>query len=420
MTISLAKGVNLHVIPSEKFKTVSIKIKFTAPLKVENMTKRSLIAQLLETNSKHYPTQTDFRKALSELYGAHFGAGVSKKGLLHPLTVSLSVVNDRYLSEGGVTKKAIEFLHSVLLHPHVFHDAFHQETFDREVKNLKDEFDARYDNKQLYANLALKELYFEDEAQKIPSNGRLKELEECTAENVFAAYKQMIKEDQIDIYVLGDIDKEEIERAFRTFAFKDREELDSALFYKQEKREKQEKTEEQTVIQAKLNLGFDTGVYYHQENYYAGQVFNGIFGGYPHSKLFMNVREKQSLAYYASSQLDTFRGTMFVQSGIDQAQAAHVEDVINQQLQAIQQGEFAEETISQTKEMLKNSLYQSGDSAHSMIELRYAMDLIGQSISIEEWVRNIEKVTKEEIVQVAKQTNQQASYLLKGVDGNAE
>lgn len=417
MSIQLAKGVKLHVIPSQKFKTVSIKIKFTAPLEVENMTKRSLIANLLDTNSQHYPTQTDFRRALSDLYGARFGTGVSKKGTLHPLTVYLSVVNDRYLSEGHVINKSIDFLHSVLFHPHAFDGAFHQETFNREAKNLRDEFDARYDNKQLYASLASKELYFDKEEQKIPSSGRLKELEKCTAENVFSTYKKMLNEDQVDIYVLGDVDEEAIEKAFRTFEFKDREELAIPLFYKQEGQDKREKTEEQTVTQAKLNLGYDAGIYYHQEDYYAGQVFNGIFGGYPHSKLFMNVREKESLAYYASSSLDTFRGAMFVQSGIDQAQATHVEEIINKQLQAIEQGDISDEAMEQTKEMLKNSLYQSGDSANSMIELRYAMDLIQKSISIEDWIEKIEQVTKEDVRKVAEKVKQQATYLLKGVDG---
>lgn len=414
MSIALAKGVNLHVIPSKKFKTVSIKVKFSSPLQVETITKRSLLANLLDTNSQYYPTQTDFRKALSELYGARFGVGVGKKGNKHILTTYLSVVNDKYLSEAGVVEEAIDFLKSVLFHPHAFHKAFHKETFDRELQNLRDEFDARYDNKQAYASLAVKELYFDKEEHQIPSDGRPEDLEQCTPENVFETYEQMMAQDQIDIFVLGDVEESAIENAFKDFSFEDREVSALDIFYKKTDKEKKEKVDTQSVVQAKLNLAYETGIYYHQEGYYAGQVFNGIFGGYPHSKLFMNVREKESLAYYASSGLDTFRGAMFVQSGIDQKEAQRVEEIVNKQLIDIQNGAFRDEAMEQTKEMLKNSLHQSGDNASSIIELNYAMSNLDTPVSIEEWVQRIDAVTREEIVAVAKQVKQQATYLLKG------
>jgi predicted Zn-dependent peptidase len=416
MTVDIAQGVKLHIIPSQKFKTVSMKIKFTSPLKKETITKRALIANLLDTNSKYYPTQTDFRKALSELYGAQFGTGVSKKGNLHPLSVYMSVVNDRYLSETGVVEGAIRFLQNILLHPHAFHGAFHKETFKREQQNLRDEYDARYDNKQLYANLALKELYFNDEKQQIPSDGRLTELEECTPENVYQAYKEMIEQDQIDIYVLGDVKEEEIISAFRSFGFVDRTPHKETVFYQNNKREKKEKVETQSIVQAKLNIGYETGIYYHQEEYYAAQVFNGIFGGYPHSKLFMNVREKESLAYYASSSMDTFRGALFVQTGIDQNKASYVEEMVQKQLEDIQAGEFSDEALEQTKQMIKNGLEQSADSAQSIIELRYAMDLIEQTLTISEWIERIEAVNREDIIQVAKRIKPRATFLLKGED----
>lgn len=376
MTITLAKGVHLHMMPSKKFKTVSIKIKFKTPLQVEQMTKRSLLANLLDTNSQHYPTQTDLRKKLSELYGASFATGVSKKGNFHILSMSLNVVNDKFLADTGVVNEAITFLEQLLFYPNVFNSAFHKETFDREVSNLMDEYDARYDNKQAYASMAVRDLYFDQESQRVPSDGREADLKQCTPENVYTAYQEMMEKDQIDIFVLGDINEEQIEAAFQEFTFKDRSMQATPVFYKQAVHKKKEKIEQQSVVQAKLNLVYKTSAYYHQKNYYAAQIFNGLFGGYPHSKLFMNVREKESLAYYASSNLDTFRGTLFVQSGIDQSQAKHVEETIEKQLTAMKKGEFTDEAIEQTKKMIKNGLYQSRDSAHAMIEMSYAMNLI--------------------------------------------
>lgn len=416
MQTDLASGVQLHVIPSEKFKTITITIKFKEMLKADQITKRTLISNLINTNSRHYPTQTDFRNALSELYGARLSTSVSKKGQYHIVSVSMTVVNDKYLKEGGILKKAIAFLENILYYPNVYHGAFHNETFKREIENLRDEYDAIYDDKQDYSTIALNELYFDTEEQRIPSFGREKDLESITPEDLYKTYEKMLSENEIDIFVLGDIVEENIIDMFKLFKFNDREIFPKKAFYElKESTEVKRKVEKQDLTQAKYNLAFNTNIFYHQNNYYAGQIFNGLFGGYPHSKLFMNVREKESLAYTISSGIDTFTGSMFVYSGIDQKEATHVGEIILKELDALRQGDFSDESVQQTKELLKNSLYQSEDSANSMIERAYASKVIREpQMRIEEWIKNIESVTKEEIMNTAKEVQLRAEFLLIG------
>ncbi|MER2111033.1 MAG: insulinase family protein, partial [Desemzia incerta] len=202
-------------------------------------------------------------------------------------------------------------------------------------------------------------LFFEDESQQTPSIGTKEDLMEITAVDLYHYYQKALKEDQVDIYVLGDVGKEQMEERFKDFPFEARKLPKQKAFYAAEKVEKVvSKIEEQDITQAKFNLGYATNIYYHQKNYYAGQVFNGLFGGYPHSKLFMNVREKESLAYYASSSLDTFRGMMSVQTGIESKKVDQVKDIITMQLKEMQAGNFTDEALNQTKEMLKNQLLQ--------------------------------------------------------------
>ena len=127
----------------------------------------------------------------------------------------------------------------------------------------------------------------------------------------------------------------------------------------------------------------------------------------------MNVREKESLAYYASSSLDTFRGMMTVQTGIDKQKVDQVQEIIALQLKEMQAGNFTEEAVSQTKEMLKNQLFQSEDDPGSVIERVYALQLTkGKMLTIDEWVKRIEKVTKEEIIEVANQVKLKATFFL--------
>lgn len=124
--------------------------------------------------------------------------------------------------------------------------------------------------------------------------------------------------DQIDLFVIGDVVEAEVAEIFQNMAFTDRPDQAMPVFYQQAAENIiREKILREPIIQAKLNLGYHTGVYYDQAERIAFMVFNGLFGGFPHSKLFMNVREKESLAYYASSSIDTFRGYLSVQTGID-------------------------------------------------------------------------------------------------------
>ncbi|MCA9765276.1 MAG: insulinase family protein [Carnobacterium sp.] len=415
MSIQLTEGVNLHIIPTEKYKTVRIVIKFRASLDKKTITKRALLSSLLETNSEKYPTQTALRSELSNLFGASFGSSVTKKGAFHVLTLSLNVVNENYLTmSDSIVVKSIDFLKEIIFRPNVTDERFNQATFIREKENLVDYYDSIADDKQTYANLELQKLFFEEDDQKIPSIGTKEDLDEITEETIYHYYKKMLQEDQVDIYVLGDIDEVQLVKQFREFSFEPRKSKKEELFYTPSSvKEVKIKTEQQEIKQAKFNLGYTTPIVYLQENYYAGQLFNGLFGGFPHSKLFVNVREKESLAYYASSSLDNFRGMMIVQTGIDSKKIGQVKDIVTLQLKEMQNGNFTEEDIHQTKQMLKNQLLQSEDNSSAVIERTYSNQLAKNSImSIEEWMENIEKVTKEEIIEIANLVHLKATFFL--------
>lgn len=412
--MELTKGVNLTLIPSTKFKTIQIKITFKRKLTKENITLRSLLSRIIERNSKEYPSQTKLEQALSNLYGASFGTSVSRMGNIHTLSLNMRVVNENYLSEDALTSRAIEFLKSVLLNPNVKEGQFDQMTFDREKLNLQDDIESIYDDKQVYAKQAMLKTYLTDPKQSTPISGDLEDLEKLTAQELFEHYQDMLANDEIDIMVLGDVESDKIESLFSSFDFQPRQALKEEVFYKDNQAEFTRKEELQTIQQAKLNLAYETGIYYMAENYYALQVFNGIFGGFPSSKLFRNVREKESLAYYASSSIDSTRGSLYVRSGIDKKEADRVIDLINEQIEAIKAGDFNDETIVQTKEQLKNGLRQSEDSPSRLINSAYTRKLMGSSQTIDEWIEAIDAVTKDQVIQVANRVKLKTIFLLKG------
>jgi predicted Zn-dependent peptidase len=420
---TLKQGVHLTVQPSKQFKTTRIVVNFLAPLQRDTVTKRSLLASLLETNSKDYPTQTALAAKLSQLYGASFGASVSRRGQLHCFSVSLTLVNDRYLpANETVLTDGLAFLKQVLFRPNATEAGFDAATFQREKQNLAAYLADIADNKQAYASLALQQLYFADDpAQAQPSFGNAADLAPLTAKMLWDYYQQMLATDQVEIVVLGQVVPETICQALQDFPFTDRAVTAISPFYQQALWQTPKiKQEKQAVVQGKLNLAYQQPVTYHDADFVPMLVTNALFGGSALSLLFANVREKASLAYYASSRLDTFRGTMFVQTGIEPKNYQAVLDIIQAQLTALQQQDFELERLEKIKATLINDFVTGLDSVGYLMNQALMRQLLpNRTLSLDDLTQQIQAVTPAQIAAQAAQLKLQAIYFLTSEEENA-
>ena len=238
--------------------------------------------------------------------------------------------------------------------------------------------------------------------------------EAVTSKELYQTYRSMMDNDQIDLFVIGDVVEAEVAALFQNMAFTDRPDQAMPVFYQQAAENIiREKILREPIIQAKLNLGYHTGVYYDQAERIAFMVFNGLFGGFPHSKLFMNVREKESLAYYASSSIDTFRGYLSVQTGIDGKNRDKVFKLIEQQLQSLQRGEVTAEELAQTKAMLKNQYLLSLDNPQALIETAYLNQWVPNTkMTEDEFMQKLAQVTVADVQALAQNVSLQAVFFL--------
>ncbi|MBP6359483.1 MAG: insulinase family protein, partial [Enterococcus sp.] len=380
-------------------------------------TSRTLLTSLLETNSLNYPTQTALSAKLAELYGASFGLNVSKRGNLHQVNVSMTVVNGKYIEQENVFSQAVHFLKEILFYPNICDNQFEQMTFELEKKNLIAYLESVQEDKQTLASLKIQELYFnKNEDQKTPSFGEVSDLEKLTASDLNETYRQMLEEDCIDIFVVGDLSPEVVQKEIAQLPFAQGLRQTTDIFYRQplENQIREEKLT-QEVLQAKLNLAYATNIYYDDRKRYPLMIFNGLFGGFPHSKLFLNVREKASLAYYASSSVDTFRGLMTVQTGIDGKNRSATMALIEAQLASLQRGEISDEELAKTKAMLKNQYLLSLDNPQSLIETKYLENWLPETKQTQkQFLNHIMSVTKEEVQEVAQQVSLEAVFFLDG------
>jgi predicted Zn-dependent peptidase len=407
-------GIKLRVVPTKKYKTNTIVFKMKTSLKKEDITKRALLPHVLQSSSLNFPTTAKLRSYLDELYGATIYVDLAKKGEYHVISFTIEIANEKFLSDQTpLLKKAFEFLAEVLTNPNIDGKAFDQKTVENEKRSLKQRIQSVYDDKMRYSNVRLIQEMCKDEPYALNVNGNLEDVDAITEQNLYEYYKRALAEDELDLYVVGDVDKEEVKSIVSPlFQLEERTPIKIDTREISKKEEVQEIKEVQDVKQGKLNIGFRTNVYFGDDDYYALQVFNGIYGGFSHSKLFINVREKASLAYYVASRLESHKGLMFVMSGIDNKNYEQALSIIKEQMKVMVAGDFSEEEISQTKAVIKNQYLETIDTARGTVEILYHNIVAGKNISFEDLITKIEKVSKDEIMKVAAKIELDTIYFL--------
>ncbi|SDC61156.1 Predicted Zn-dependent peptidase [Terribacillus halophilus] len=412
--IITGKGATLHIIPTKKYKTISIAVKLQAPLERKTITARALLPYVLQQGTANLPDARALRIKLDDLYGAILSISGTKKGEKHIITLRLDVANENYLSDRApLFEKAVDLLREILFEPKVEDGAFTQSIVTREMQTLRQKMTALKDDKMSYANMRLIDEMCKGESYSLHVHGYEEDLEAMDGQKLFAYYKQLLKQDKMDIYILGDVEKELAEKAVRPFLERDvtpMEEKAAAVHPLAE--DVKEIVETQDVQQAKLHLGYRTNIRYDDSDYAALQVFNGLFGGFPSSKLFRNVREKHSLAYYAASRFESHKGLLFVFSGIDPKDYHKAKEIIDAQLAAMQAGDFEANEVGEVKDLIVSQILETIDNPAGHIETLYQQVVGHKNIPIEKMLEAIRQVTKEGVLQVAEKVQLDTVYLL--------
>jgi predicted Zn-dependent peptidase len=412
------EGYDLHIVKTGKFKTNTLIWKMKAPLQKEDATVRALLPYVLQSSSSRFPATGLLRSHLDDLYGASLYVDLAKKGEYHVVTFSMDIANEKFLSDPApLLRKAFEFLAEILLKPNAQDGKFNEETVRQEKRTQKQRIQSVFDDKMRYSNFRLVEEMCKGEPYALHVNGEMDEVDSITPEKLYQYYERAFAEDQLDFYVIGDVDPGEVEAmAGEYLKFSPREPKQLPGGSAAEAGDVNEVKEIQDVKQGKLNIGYRTNILYGDKDYYALQVFNGIFGGFSHSKLFINVREKASLAYYVASRLESHKGLMMVMSGIDNKNYDQAVGIIKDQMEAMRNGDFTEEEMAQTKAVIKNQLLETIDTARGMTEILYHNVVAGQEISLDLWMEEMDKATKEDIVAAAKKISMDTVYFLTGTE----
>jgi predicted Zn-dependent peptidase len=415
-------GMNVHILPTAKFKTTTIVTMIEQALSEEHVTKTALLAMVMKRASARFPETKLLREHLDFLYGAIFDVDVMKKGERQILQIYMEVPNEKFLSnESSLLEQAIQFVGDMLARPHVENGAFLEKYVSQEKETLRKRVESLIDDKMKYANQRITEEMCKGEPFSLLVQGRVEDLAAITGQDLYQYFQEITTSNPINMFVVGDVEPQEVSEAIQTHVPLKRADARQITIGSTQKQEKEEREviERLEVNQAKLNIGCRTHITYKDDDYPALLVYNGVLGGFPHSKLFVNVREKESLAYYAVSRLESHKGILMIMSGIDVNKYQRAVEIIKQQMDAMRQGTITEEEISQTRATLSNQFRELLDSARMMIDFTYNGLLSGRKRQLDELLREINSATVEDIKRVADQVTIDTIYLLRDKKGEA-
>lgn len=410
-------GVSLNYINDKKYKTVSASLYLHRKLKRDEATKNALLTAVLKQGTKNYPTAKKISRYLEDLYGASYGINVFKKGNVQTLSFAFNSLTEKY-SEDGIVQKCFDMLFEFLLNPLCEDNAFLKKYVDTEKVNLENDIKALINDKRAYADFKCLENMCTDEESAICEFGYVEDLSQIDEKNLFEHYKKIITQSPIDIFVVGDVDivkiKKYLQEVFNKLSF-DIKPLGKTTS-KKDAGEVKTVYESLDVAQGKLSIGLRTGVIATDCDYYALLVGNSIFGSGAHSKLFNNVREKLSLAYYAYSRLDKFNAIMLIGSGIEFENFEKAKEEIFFQLEEVKKGSFTDDELFVAKQFIINRLKSYYDSPALLKDYYLGNILLSGGDSIQEAIKKVEGVTANQIVSVFSKVKTDTVYFLKGKD----
>ncbi|MBE7011615.1 MAG: insulinase family protein [Ruminococcaceae bacterium] len=413
-TERMAEGVNIRLVPARQFKTNRITVFFNVPLKREYVTKISLLRQVMKRGSKNYPTLTSLATELEEMYGASLSGGIRKKGDGELFYFTVEYIADRFVGE-NLTKKATALLNEVVFNPFVENGGFSEEYLNQEKNNLKNYIEGIINDKREYAQLRCVSEMFDGEPYGIFEYGYVEDFDDVTPQNLYEFYKDIINEASVEIFVSGTFDEDDVINEIRNgFEIPQRNGKETETTIAKPRAEIKRITERMDITQSKLCIGLSCDVNYESEDYYALVLYNTVFGGSPFSKLFNNVREKLSLAYFVFSRVDKMKGFMLISSGIENDKYDEAYNEIMVQMSKMQAGDITEGEIVAAKKALANSFNSMRDSLAGMEDFYMSQIICKTNDTLDGIIDKINGVTKDEIVEVGKKIKLNTIYFLTG------
>lgn len=415
-TFKLGNNADGRFIFSDRFNTTFISFHFYLPLDAETMAEDALLPYLITSCSDKYRSFTELNLKLLRLYGAELSCSVSKSGDFLHTRLGINVINDSFAYDSeNVVSDAASLLTSLIFEPAVSDNAFYKKDLDREKRKTIERIESEINNKRSYARTRLIELMFQNEAYGRFIYGKREEIERISEASVYEAWKRFLEKSYIQLNVIGkELPLGLFENVRKRLSSMDRSADSEAAATKPLAPANSVKrlTERMDVTQGKLVMGFQSELSGSLRKALPLLLFADVFGGGPYSRLFSNVREKQSLCYYCSASQRRSKGFIIVDSGVESANADKAESAILEELSVLKNGTLEDFRIESSKKSVIDSLLSYNDSA-AALDMWYTRDICDEDdLTPEGAAALVQAVSKEDIINAAKGVSLHSVYRL--------
>lgn len=413
----IGEGVYMNSVAETKFKSDRISLCLVTPIKKETATVNALVPFVLRKGCKSCPDFTKLNKKLAKMYGAILDADVAKHADKQIIEVSIQFTDDRYALGGeNMIETAVKLLSDVVFEPNLDENGYFPEIdLELERKYLIDTIESDLNDKRVYAIGKALGLVFENEPFGVKRYGYVDDAKAITSKSLANAWRELVKTSRIEIFFTGTGNAEIAEKVFAERISKiKREVIDEEKFEIVDYSPFKEAEESMDIVQGKLVMIFRMGAPKTEKEKNAARLLSALYGGTAFSKLFMNVREKMSLCYYADSHFERGSGIMIVDCGIEFKNREAAQNEIIKQLELIAEGDFGDDEFNDTEGAIINSLGSVGDTLYS-VEGWYMSGIVEENIiTPEEDKKAINAITREDVMKAAEKAKLAAVFFLKG------
>lgn len=408
-------GYNLHLIKTNKFKTITIDVDFYRNIKKEEITERNLLKMVLLDSSNNYKTERDLIIESENLYDIKVSSSISRIGNFSNLSFQTKFLNEKY-TEKDMNKESIIFFLDLIFNPYANNNMF--VSIDKQKNRLRQDILSIKDNKIKYSALKLMEK-MKNKPYSYNTFGYIEDIDDINEKVLYEYYKKVLREDKIDIFVLGDFQSNDIKEIFKEYFKIDTFKKDNKKVLVEEltvRKRVVRYREYDNVNQAQLLVLCSLNNLTDYERKYVIKLYSELLGGSSSSVLFNTVREKSGYCYYINSSVKAYDNILVINSGVESQNIDKCIKLIKKCLKDISSGKFSDDDMMSVKNTVISAIKSNRDNPISIINTYFSKVLVGSG-SDEERIEGFNKVTKEDIIKVSKKVSFHTILTLEAKEG---
>lgn len=394
------------------FKTIQFAAYFTDLDEQRTRLYRFLLSRLLASHTASFDTKKKMNEHLEFLYGAYFTTHIHRMSNLNVIQVTMTFPDPKIIEDASLMRRAATLFHDVIFD----HQLFEEDLFNEETRMLKEQWDTLKDRKRLYAEMQFHKHFFKGDAYANPVSGKRSDLRHVDAKGLFAYYKDVFLHNPRTIVMSGRIGSEEERHLRELFSEETKNEHELKLFFRKPRKQTLMIEDRTDMKQAILKIGYHLPIHRDDDLYTAAMILNLIIGGFPESRLFKEIREKEGLCYDIQSSYDPYKGVFMISSGVDLSMRNKALSRIRDEIDRVRKTGITQDELRSAAMYYENRIKSSLDRQSVLTHKAFIKDILGRDESIEERLEYIRKTTSHDVIRAAEKLTIDTVYVLHGGD----